>query len=554
MLAEQPPVAQSQPQQQQKCMLAGTVVNAASGEPIRKAHVEIVRDGSSQNPMGQGYAVDAGPDGSFRFDGIEPGSYRLSGEHAGFIHTELGTKGSAWGQGTRLTLKPGDEMKGVKLALTPQAVISGRVVDEDGDPVQGALLQLQQRIWRNGKQEFVPSGGMQSDDTGSFRISGLAPGKYFLFASLRNFGARQLAPPPGTPDVHLVRTYYPDADSVESAAALPLTAGQELSGIDVRMRRASVHHISGRLVLPAGVNARNVALNIGRKGDFIFFAPSMTAADGAFDFAGLEPGEYTIRTFNGSGKKLVINQTVQLGSNDIRDLVLTPLPPGDVTGHVRIDGEQGNDPVDITSVGVSVRPTGSETMFGFGHANANQDGSFKLEDVDAGTYYVRVTVPDGTYLISIRFRGQDVTGKAIDLTKSVSGDLEITLRTGAAKVTGTVKQPDSTQAPGQTAALPPSETVVLIPDTLDEDGGGYYSSECDQSGAFTLKNVRPGHYMAVAVQQLNSDLLGNPDLLRTLAEKGTEVQIAQSDNKEVQLPLMADGDLQQAKAKAGVEQ
>lgn len=550
VLAQQPPSQQNQ--SQQKCTVSGTVLNQATGEPLRKAHVEIVRDGSGQNAMPQGYSLDAGPDGSFRFEGIEPGSYRLSGEHPGFIGTELGSKAGFWGQGTRLTLKPGDEMNGIKLALAPQAVISGRVADEDGDPIEGAFVQLQRRMWQSGKQRYLPLNGVGTDDTGSFRISGIAPGKYFLIATP---GRRQLLPPPpGKPDVRFVRTYYPDADTVENAAAVQLTAGQEMSAIDIRMRRASVHHIAGKILVSAGFNARNISLNIGRKGDFMFFAPSKTTPDGSFDFGGLEPGDYTIRTFPGSNNKLVINQTVQLGSSDIRDLVLTPLPPGELSGQVRTVGERGNNPVDLTSVGIAIRPSDGDVMMGFGQANANQDGSFKLENVEPGNYSVHVTAPDGTYLSSIRFRGQDVTGKTLDLTKSVSGDLEITIRTGAPKVTGTVKQNDDGQTADPPGAARLSQTVVLIPDALDDDGGDYYSSECDQSGAFTLKSVRPGHYMAVALQQLSGDLLGNPEFLRALAEKGTEVQVAEGENKQLQLALMADGDFHQVEVKAGVDQ
>ena len=68
---------------------------------------------------------------SFQFEGTEPGEYSLSGERSGYLRTEYESK-SGYGGGTKLTLTAGQHLTKLTLALIPQGVISGRVVDPDG--------------------------------------------------------------------------------------------------------------------------------------------------------------------------------------------------------------------------------------------------------------------------------------------------------------------------------------------------------------------------------------------------------------------------------------
>lgn len=549
----QGPVApQTDSANQQKCSVSGTVLNAASGEPLRKARVELVRDGEQRNGS-PGYVLDSAADGTFRFDGIDAGNYRLSGSHIGFLRTSLGSKQSV-GAGTQITLKAGQVMSGLKLSLTPQAVIAGRVVDQDGDPVDDVSLQLLHRGWVNGKRQLRPSGFAEVDDSGGFRINGVSPGKYFLVAAPQSMGngRPQLVAPPGKPDIRIVRTYYPSADSIESASVLEVAAGQEMNGVEIRVRREAVHHIRGRLVL-GDQKADMIPLQISRKGEFMFGPQLMVQKDGSFDVAGLAPGEYVIQSFPMRSSNVVVKQSVELGSSDIKDLMLTPVPVGSLSGQVRILGAAAG--TDLSGLRVGFRSAEDAIVFMGAHATVAADGALKVEDVQAGRYFLNVgSLPDGVFLGSVQFRGQDVTGKGIDVSQSVAGDLEITLQTGAAKVSGTVQQADDAQAGSETPTIRPSETVFLIPETLNEDGSGDYSSDCDQTGSFTFKNVRPGRYRAVAVVQLSYDSRESPALLRALAEKGTDLQVNQGETKQVQLTLLTDSDLQQAEAKADAEQ
>ncbi len=114
-----------------------------SGEPLRKATVHLRRRSPATGavPGAQGYTGTSEADGSFRFEAVEPGEYNLSGERFGFLNTQYGQKYPG-GAGTPLTFRAGQQITDLILKLTPQAVISGKVVDEDGDPIDNAMIQV----------------------------------------------------------------------------------------------------------------------------------------------------------------------------------------------------------------------------------------------------------------------------------------------------------------------------------------------------------------------------------------------------------------------------
>lgn len=182
--APMPPSTSNTPPEQ-RCVVQGRVVDSQTGEPLKKATVRLARRNARASQMGpsggsaQGYSGTSEADGSFRFEGVEPGDYMLMGERSGFLHTQYGAK-SAMGLGQTISLRPSQQLTGLNLALIKQAVISGKVVDDDGDPVAGAMVQALRQVWTRGKPRYMPLGNANSDDQGQFRIFNLQPGKYFL--------------------------------------------------------------------------------------------------------------------------------------------------------------------------------------------------------------------------------------------------------------------------------------------------------------------------------------------------------------------------------------
>ncbi len=117
--------------------VSGQVLNAATGEPIRKATVVFRKVDSS----GSGSSVATDSAGLFSMTGLNPGTYRVSADRPGFVGMEYGAR-SAGRLGSNLGLTPGQKITDVVFRLLPQGVVTGRVLDEDGDPVRNASVQL----------------------------------------------------------------------------------------------------------------------------------------------------------------------------------------------------------------------------------------------------------------------------------------------------------------------------------------------------------------------------------------------------------------------------
>ncbi|MGA3188787.1 MAG: carboxypeptidase-like regulatory domain-containing protein [Bryobacteraceae bacterium] len=106
------------------------VVNALTNEPLRKGHI-VLDDRKTR------YAVTSGTEGTFRFEGIEPGNYRPEAQRDGF----LDASNDPW-----LEVASGQQVKDIVIKLLPESVIAGHVIDEDGDPIAAAGVSYERAI------------------------------------------------------------------------------------------------------------------------------------------------------------------------------------------------------------------------------------------------------------------------------------------------------------------------------------------------------------------------------------------------------------------------
>ena len=103
----------------------GRVVDAGSGEPIRKAMVILRRNQES------GAAAYTDAKGEFHFAELEPGAYAVSALRDGYVASRKEPP-------VVVTILPGKTQSDLTVKLVRTGVVSGRVVDADGDPVAGA--------------------------------------------------------------------------------------------------------------------------------------------------------------------------------------------------------------------------------------------------------------------------------------------------------------------------------------------------------------------------------------------------------------------------------
>jgi hypothetical protein len=523
---------------QNKCVVAGRVTNLFTGEPLRKVNVHLSQAARQANAKAQGYGGLSDAQGYFRFEGVNAGQYSLRGERSGFLPTQYGAKGLGQ-SGTFITLQAGQEMSDLNFGLIPQAVITGRVVDEDGDPLSGIQVQGLKQSWFHGKLRVMQQGGGSTNDLGEFRIGSLAPGKYFVAAQIFGMAAENEAPAiPGAQQLHQVRTFFPDSTSLDTASQITVAAGQTASGTDIHLQRVRTFHVRGKVAGSAG-DPFLVSLLPRDQSMLMFGAQAAAAKDHTFDISGVAPGTYTLTGLDVQNGKAspAARLPVEVGAADLNDLVLSMVPPGTLRGRVSVVGD-GPPTQEFHPQLFLVSEEGAMGM-GMSQVKFADDGTFSIENIGPGKYYPQISnAPEGAYLKSVRWGQQELLGKELDLSNGVSGDLEIVFRYGAAQVGGVVQIPQDANK-----TTPPDFTIVLVPDVLNADGSGMDFSNVDQNGAFTFKRVTPGHYLAYALEQIDNTQLQNPDVLKQLASKGVEVDVKEKDNKQIQLTPIAADDL-----------
>jgi Carboxypeptidase regulatory-like domain len=225
--------------------------NAATGAAVKKADLALRRVDLKPSTGAQqaNYSAITDAGGKFAIQDLDPGKYRLSASANGFVQASYGARGPNR-PGTTLTIEAGQHLKGVSLKLTPHGVITGRIVDEDGDPVVlGSVQALTYRRIR-GRKQLVPSDSATTNDLGEYPMFGLAPGRYYMSATYIQdvnrpaLRARSATPPP---DEGYAPTYYPSGIDIAMATVVEITPGAELRDMNIALSKTHTVCLRGHV-------------------------------------------------------------------------------------------------------------------------------------------------------------------------------------------------------------------------------------------------------------------------------------------------------------------
>ena len=210
----------------------------ANGSPARRASIQLVSRGSR--------ATAAGDDGTYEFTDLPADSYRLSAGKPGYLVLEYG-QSRAFERGKVIALDDGETLEKIDVTLPASGAISGRIADENGDPVESVvvrLLQLQFMANRRQLVDVAAAGSRTTDDTGRYRIFGVPPGQYVVMASVGSRGADV----PLSDDTALpgyAPTYYPGGSELSHAQIVNVDLSQDVAGIDFALAQAPTATLSG---------------------------------------------------------------------------------------------------------------------------------------------------------------------------------------------------------------------------------------------------------------------------------------------------------------------
>jgi protocatechuate 3,4-dioxygenase beta subunit len=274
-------------------------VYSAAGNPLKRVTVFLRRAAG----RGQQHVAITDPNGIFSFSAVEPGQYRLSADRPGFVRHEYGQK-KPGKPGVVITVAPRQELRDLVIQMTPGAVITGRVLDEDGERMPNVRVSLLRVVYQNGRRRLVPGNAGSTNDLGEYRLHGIAPGRYYLAASASvNLGGGMMYPSgartnnaEAVPELSYGSLYYPNSPDSARAVPIEIAAGTELRGIDFNFQPVRTVRLRGTLTgfePPAGRGGNRPVVMLSPRGDMADM-PNRHHADvnsetGVFELRGVIP-------------------------------------------------------------------------------------------------------------------------------------------------------------------------------------------------------------------------------------------------------------------------
>jgi protocatechuate 3,4-dioxygenase beta subunit len=317
--------------------LQGRAVQKGSGDPVPLALVTLTYAAGGSAPFRRPDApaeeqarATSDPSGRFRFDGLEPGSFRATAQATGFAMAAA-----------RVDV-PAD--REVTLSLSPAAFVEGRVLGSDGAPAAGA------EVVATGGEDAV-TGMATSSGTFSLEVS---PRTWALSARLGGQAGR-------------------------AGAEVTVAAGATARGVTIRLGPAS------------GIHGAVVAAGSGQPvpGAHVAVSPHDSNGDsgravsdraGAFAVERLAPGSYDVAV-SAEGFADVTRRGITVDPAQRFPLRVELRQNGAVEGVVR-DAE--GRPVESALVRASAARFGSSSPAAPPEARTDGDGAYRLTGVAAG--------------------------------------------------------------------------------------------------------------------------------------------------------------------------
>jgi hypothetical protein len=493
------------------CTVTGRVVTAADGNPVKSARVLLIPE--HNRSRSQMYAASTDGEGHFAIKDIPPGRYQFSASHTGFVAQHY--KAGANDDGPLFSLSSGEKVSDVLFRLTAAAVITGRVTNEDGDPMQRLEVVALRRPseeetedldeFRRQKIQMEPVASAESDDRGQYRIFGLKPGEYFIRAEdATSFAGGRILD-----DDFWVKhalgseyasTYFPGVSQVSQAQVVPIKAGEEAQA-DITMRRVKTVEVAGRVIGASGPAARALVTLEPVDHESDFDRQDTTDEKGGFRLRNIPEGSYYILALLREQGTFVYEtrarQKLDVGGENIEALTVTVTPGITILGKIKADGSASISLDRVTLMLMSVEEDGPPG----GRSEVKKDGTLEFKSVHDGDYAIHVWgLEQGTYVKSVRRGPDDVLEKGVQVEGGSSSPIEVIVGSDGAKLEGSVSDDDGPVAGAR---------IRLTPDPLTPYNRlRLQSTTTDQRGHFSLLEIAPGKYAVKARPVVSSETSG----------------------------------------------
>ena len=487
------------------------VVNKLTGTPVASASV-VLYDENDQRVFGR---TDAG--GKFEGSVTKPGKYMLTVSRKGYSMSEMTL-------GKLVEISPGVS-KEITVQMSQLGVIAGRVLDQFGDPIRGAVVRSIDRRRSPSSSDDGYDGfsvGI-TDDLGEYRISEVQPGRHYVaveFDSENNdrfSGSRMRFRWPQIGGF----TFYPNTTKIEDAQQVEVSSGQATRVGDLRLNMRRSVTVSGRVVPPPLNRTGSVQLEPagGRLGLNVTAGRGGTPQeDGSFSLSIL-PGSWLLHSYDGKTGKMSQSMTIEVADKSITGIELKLQSGYEIAGRIVVDGQEA---LDFSKLHLSLLgPDDKIGSNGIFHANlSGNKGFFILQGLPEGWYIEDVSLAGKHIRV-----GQGTQSTQFDVQPGTS-DLSVIVSPRAARLEVTV-EPASDHV-----------EVVLIPaDESQPEFDSMRPALRDPNGHFVLASLPPGTYRVFTVDGPHMTMLFAPNLLvEKYGKSAPVVNVAERDHKSIVVP------------------
>jgi len=473
--------------------IAGTVVNSVTGEPIRHATVAALSEEDSHTVA----AVESDSEGKFSLANLPTAKYQLTASKRGYrtaFYDEHDEFNSA------IVTGPGQETGNLVFRLVPGGVIHGVVTADSGDPVENArvFVFIKSHDGKPGTR-IVQSDATTTDDTGAYEFNNLAAGEYMLAVTAEPWYALHHAAnrtrrstPAGTEtetpdtaaalDVAYPVTYFDSTPDEAGATVLTIAGGNRLAA-DITLHAVPALHLQVDTPRRPDGSLARAELRQTIFGEVISAESSGfldALQSGSVEFTGVAPGHYELA----QGDPPRVMELDATASQEVDPSLGSPTVSVRGTMRTQVgtalteDCSLTLDAVDPTRHQNSIQTAGIRGGFNF---STVPPGEWELSATCGGSQAAIASVTEGN---RIR-RGNRITVQDRPVVVAV------VVSQGGTRLEGYAKKGDK----GASGAM-----IVLVPKDLTTIDGLARRDQSDSDGSFSLRDVIPGQYTLVAIE------------------------------------------------------